>query len=202
MARGRRARFLLIAVGVLLLGGVLLFVFVPRSPHKVYRLEIALRWNDGTGSVTKSWLLDTPPRGGTAAEIKDLVSRMWKSTLPVTGAGDDITHLSCQLRLEVDDVREKPWVQTKNLVRKFRGKGPVYEYERVGQTLVTESSTLYLRSTPEGQYYVSSRQDRDGMLHRGLIPPDSNVTTATCEIMSAYWNAWMVEANEATKRQP
>ena len=75
------------------------------------------------------------------------------------------------------------------------GVGAAAEQEDYRVTVLAESDELFVRQTPEGALYVSTREGRDGMVHEELIPAGPGEAAAVAKELNRHWRDWMKRAD-------
>ncbi len=73
------------------------------------------------------------------------------------------------------------------------------DWTTVSKRTVGESDTLYVRITPEGQFYISTAGDREHMIHAEMLVDDPNLPAAASKICQDHWADWVKKVDELAK---
>jgi hypothetical protein len=120
--------------------------------------------------------------------------------LPTTRPDNDVTILRYQLKLF-------DWTSSKNrkdamiaLWYRIRYGGYFPVRATVSEKLLSESPVLFVRATPQREYYVSTAEDWDHHVSGKIIMTDSDVWAQFADKISDYLVPWTHEADALMPR--
>jgi len=116
------------------------------------------------------------------------------NTAPSTPKADK-TVMSYQLELSEEQRRTDWLAKARNVINILQGSGLAEEEVVLDWAELTYSPRLFIRKTPQDEYYVSTEEDREHMVSKTMVPAGPQVSVAIANIMSSYWRDWMKQAD-------
>ena len=200
----KRKRRILVAAGIALVLAaslsIALIVRAGRGGHDIYVLFVYRRVQSSAMHSEIGWEFPADdPRERIASFVALLLEDA--GVTAAKNSGDDTSVGAMWLQL--DRVKFKAHLERfENVFRKSLGSPPVSPFERAQIRNLITSQEVYVRITPEGNYYVSSAGDRAHKLHEGDIPPGEGMEQKIADILCAHWKDWIAQAERITRDNP
>lgn len=196
----RRVILLKLAVLVLGGGGVAALVFWASPMPKSLQLCTIVQSGStrNTSRIpTVSVQRDLPRQ--IAGDTKCILSMPWRRSSPKPKDGD-VTFSAISHKLCKETHRKDYWAKLRNSIAQTLGRSATLpEWNTVDQWLVGESDKLYVRLTPAGQFYISTAEDREHMIHASLLDDDPNLAAGVTTICQDHWADWAKKADALAK---
>jgi len=194
-----RRRVILLGLAVLVLeGGVvaaLVFWASPISRSLLLYTLVQSGSTRGTSLIpTVSVQRDLPRQ--IVGDTKCIFSMSWRRSSPKPKDGD-VTFSAISLKLCKETRRKDYWAKLRNFIDRTLGRPATRaEWNTVDHWPVTESDKLYVRLTPAGQFYISTAEDREHMIHAEMLADDPNLTISAAKIFQDHWAYWAKKADK------
>jgi hypothetical protein len=107
----------------------------------------------------------------------------------ISSKDDDATVREISLALVWETARPIYWKKALNLLNQAFGR-PLMPDDDLSQRTIAKSDQLFIRITPQGQFYVSTAEDRQHMIHANLLNDDPNLVANAAKICQDHWADW------------
>jgi hypothetical protein len=156
-----------------------------------------ISFGGGTGFPTASMQKETPRR---IAETFGFIVKApgYRSSSRPKYGDETIVELSLKVCWETH--RPDYWTKALNWFNEALDRPTVWEdWTTVAQRPVGESDKLFFRATSQGQFYVSTANDREHMIHADLLNDDPNLVANAAKICQDHWADWEKKVDEMAK---